>query len=110
MYGDPPLGSRLPRYSDPMAINVSDVMVTTASGAPQRLGDLANQVLLIVNVASRCGFTRQYAGLEQLQQTYGPQGLGGLALLLTSLGLGLLAALGGRACSRRLFGGRKPQI
>ena len=58
-----------------MAINVSDVVVTTASGTPQRLGELANQVLLIVNVASRCGFTRQYAGLEQLQQTYGPQGL-----------------------------------
>ena len=74
MYGDPPLGSRLPRYSDPMAINVSDVMVTTASGAPQRLGDLANQVLLIVNVASRCGFTRPYAGLQKLEDSYGPQG------------------------------------
>ena len=37
------------------------------------------------------------------------QSLGALALLLTSLGLGLLAALGGRACSRRLFRDRQPQ-
>ena len=42
-----------------MAINVSDVVVTTASGTTQRLGELTGQVLLIVNVASRCGFTRQ---------------------------------------------------
>jgi glutathione peroxidase len=31
-------------------------------------------VLLIVNVASRCGFTRQYAGLQALQDSYGPRG------------------------------------
>ena len=57
-----------------------------------------------------CGSLTTFSGwildLASLQH----QGLGGLALLLTSLGLGLLAALGGRACSRRLFGGRKPQI
>jgi glutathione peroxidase len=40
----------------------------------RRLGDWDGKVLLIVNVASRCGFTRQYAGLQSLQDTYGPQG------------------------------------
>ena len=58
-----------------MTLNVSNVVVRTAQGSEQRLGDLQGQVLLIVNVASRCGFTRQYAGLQALQDTYGPQGL-----------------------------------
>jgi glutathione peroxidase len=57
------------------AVNVSDVVVREAAGGERRLGDWAGQVLLIVNVASRCGFTRQYAGLQKLQDTYGPQGL-----------------------------------
>lgn len=58
-----------------MAVNVSDVVVRDATGKDQRLGDFAGQVLLIVNVASRCGFTRQYAGLQKLQDSYGPRGL-----------------------------------
>jgi len=58
-----------------MAISVSTVSVTTPDGASKSLGDYAGQVLLIVNVASRCGFTRQYAGLQQLQERYGSQGL-----------------------------------
>jgi glutathione peroxidase len=57
-----------------MAVNVSDVVVRDAGGAERRLGDWSGQVLLIVNVASRCGFTRQYAGLQKLQDTYGPRG------------------------------------
>ncbi|NDG75495.1 MAG: glutathione peroxidase [Synechococcaceae bacterium WB8_1B_136] len=57
-----------------MAVNLSDVVVKAANGAEQRLGDLNGQVLLIVNVASRCGFTRQYAGLQALQEQYGGQG------------------------------------
>ena len=52
-----------------MAINVSDVVVRDAQGGERRLGEWAGQVLLIVNVASRCGFTRQYAGLQTLQDT-----------------------------------------
>ena len=57
-----------------MAINVSDVAVRDARGGERKLGEWGGKVLLIVNVASRCGFTRQYAGLQNLQDTYGPQG------------------------------------
>ncbi|MDM7954693.1 MAG: glutathione peroxidase [Cyanobium sp. CZS 25K] len=57
-----------------MALNVSDVVVRTATGQEQRLGAWTGKVLLIVNVASRCGFTRQYAGLQALQDRFGPQG------------------------------------
>jgi glutathione peroxidase len=57
------------------SINVTGVVVREARGTERPLGDWAGQVLLIVNVASRCGFTRQYAGLQALQDTYGPRGL-----------------------------------
>jgi glutathione peroxidase len=57
-----------------MAINVSDVVVRSATGEERRLGDWNGTVLLIVNVASRCGFTRQYAGLQKLQDSFGPRG------------------------------------
>jgi len=57
-----------------MTLNVSDVVVRTAGGEERRLGEWTGKVLLIVNVASRCGFTRQYAGLQKLQETYGERG------------------------------------
>ena len=58
-----------------MAISVSTVTVTTPDGASKSLGDYAGKVLLIVNVASRCGFTKQYAGLQALNEAYGDKGL-----------------------------------
>ena len=69
-----------------MAINVSDVVVHTATGSEQRLGELDGQVRLIVNVASRCGFTRQYAGLQALQESYGAQGFSVLAFPCNDFG------------------------
>jgi glutathione peroxidase len=56
-------------------LNVTAVKVRTAAGEDRTLGDWGGKVLLIVNVASRCGFTRQYAGLQKLQDSYGPRGL-----------------------------------
>lgn len=58
-----------------MSVNISEVVVKTSTGSDQPLSAYSGKVLLIVNVASRCGFTKQYAGLQALQDKYGDQGL-----------------------------------
>ncbi|PBS13764.1 glutathione peroxidase [Lysobacteraceae bacterium NML93-0792] len=52
-----------------------DFEATTLDGQHQPLSDYADRVLLIVNVASRCGFTPQYAGLQQLWTDFSGRGL-----------------------------------
>lgn len=53
---------------------VYDFSATLLDGQEQRLADFRGQVLLIVNTASQCGFTPQYAGLEDLYRKYKDRG------------------------------------
>lgn len=51
-----------------------DVQTTWLDGTPADLGALRGTVALVVNVASACGFTPQYAGLQRLHDELSPQG------------------------------------
>ncbi|MGE3579654.1 MAG: glutathione peroxidase [Vicinamibacterales bacterium] len=63
-----------------------DIPVTTLDGHPAALGDYRGKVLLIVNVASACGFTPQYAGLEALYRAHRDQGFEILAFPCNQFG------------------------
>jgi glutathione peroxidase len=56
-----------------------DVPLATLSGAPTSLADYSGKVLLIVNVASKCGLTPQYSALEALYQKFKDRGFAVLA-------------------------------
>lgn len=58
-----------------MADTIYDFATRTLTGEPLPLSDLRGRVLLLVNTASRCGFTPQYAGLESLHRDYAARGL-----------------------------------
>jgi glutathione peroxidase len=51
-----------------------EIPLTTLDGKPASLAEHKGEVLLAVNVASKCGFTPQYTGLEKLHETYSAQG------------------------------------
>ena len=69
---------------------LTDFKVQSVSGEALPLSQFAGQVVVVVNVASRCGMTPQYAGLEQLYRTYQARGF-------TVLG-----------CPCNQFGGQEP--
>jgi glutathione peroxidase len=55
-------------------MTLNEIPLVTIDGATTTLAEYENKVLLIVNVASRCGLAPQYEKLEQLQKTYGERG------------------------------------
>jgi glutathione peroxidase len=58
---------------------ITDLEVRAADGGPVSLDTWRGKVLLIVNTASKCGFTPQYDGLEQLHRDFGHRGFEVLA-------------------------------
>ena len=53
---------------------VADFIVEKPDGSPLDLSEKLGKVLVVVNVASKCGFTPQYEGLEELQRKFGNKG------------------------------------
>jgi glutathione peroxidase len=56
-------------------VSIHDVEIGALQGGPANLSQYRGKVLLIVNVASRCGLTPQYAGLQKLADEYADRGL-----------------------------------
>ncbi len=56
-------------------MTVHDISIDALKGGPLDLASMRGKALLIVNVASECGLTPQYVGLEKLYETYGDRGL-----------------------------------
>ncbi|MFD6948094.1 glutathione peroxidase, partial [Streptomyces roseolus] len=56
-------------------MSLYDIPLKNLAGEPVSLADYRDKAVLVVNVASKCGLTPQYEGLERLQKTYGERGL-----------------------------------
>ena len=55
-------------------MSIYDLPLHTLAGEPATLGEFKGKAVLVVNVASKCGLTPQYTGLERLQERYAARG------------------------------------
>ena len=69
-----------------MIVDVQNITVKSAEGEAKKLGDYADNVILVVNVASYCGNTVQYEGLQKLHEKYSKKGLRILAFPCNDFG------------------------
>ncbi|GAB4143698.1 MAG: glutathione peroxidase [Ignavibacteriales bacterium] len=67
-------------------MNVHEISVLDMNGKEVKLSDYKGKVLMIVNVASKCGYTKQYAGLESLYEKYKSKGFEILAFPCNDFG------------------------
>jgi glutathione peroxidase len=58
-----------------MSASIYDFSTTSLEGQPINFSDFKGKAMLIVNTASKCGFTPQYQGLQELHEKYGDRGL-----------------------------------
>lgn len=66
--------------------NINDITVLDMNNNKIKLSDYHGKVLMIVNVASECGYTKQYAGLQKIYEKYNPKGFEILAFPCNDFG------------------------
>ncbi len=74
------------KKGDKMSSNIKNVTVKDIDGTDVKLSDYNGKVLLIVNVASYCGYTKQYSGLEEIYRKYKDNGFEILAFPCNQFG------------------------
>ena len=75
-----------PATEEPLMSSFHDFKVRTIAGQDKSLKDFKGQTVLVVNVASECGLTPQYAGLEKLQREFQPRNFSVLGLPCNQFG------------------------
>ncbi len=65
---------RVPKLTNAIPDSVHSYSLPLPAGGEQSLAQYRGKTVLLVNTASKCGFTSQYESLEKLQKTYGPRG------------------------------------